>query len=992
LQHINTDDGLSQNSVNKICQGPLGFIWLATGDGLNRYDGKELVVYKSSLNDVTAHLPDRNINSELFEDRQGRMWMSTDAGVSYWDRRRSRSVTVLSSGMIGSSVIVAHDDSMLWCAVPLRGLYAINTQTLKHVFYPFTDNWHKNRTSSVSIHHGTSAGNEIWMADEIGVLVFDKRRGIDKRVLIKEGLNSINQLSDGRFLLCASGGVYFLDPQTLKTDFVAIENESKKELRQWYAFAWHAQTNDIYIGSKTNGDLCKIDPVTHKYELLQFQNNTINTLFIDRSENLWIGTEGNGAFKLDIKPPKFFCYQPMTVGAENKNTLMVKSVYRDASGMIWMGTFAEGLFIYDPASKRREKIALPFPVETIFIAPIMKDSAGRVVVAGGENIVWFEPVTRKIVKLLKLPSIKSASFVPPVIYSIAEWKKGYYVVATNIGLYCATFENGIASAVSPDYFRYCDLGSWTYNVTMAQNGDIYQAIRGAYSRLRIAGDTVITRVDSGFRGLAIRHFYRSTQTPILWIASEQGLIAYNETTRKYKVFNESAGLLNSYVYAILPENDSSLWISTNQGISHVQVHYGNELSVNAINYTSKDGLQSNEFNTGAYYKCDDGTMIFGGISGINWFQPRSIRANPHKATPVVVAISVNDTLFASDTAVYVQRLELPFGRNTISLSLRSLEFTSTGQNMFAYKLEGLDKEWVYTSNDKVRYSNLQPGSYTFLLKTSNNDGVWNDVPLRMQIVIHPPYWQRWWFRSLVLVSLLSIVLLLIRYYVKQRIRVKTIELEKQQALYLERLRISKDVHDDLGSGLSKISLMAEMAQMQLSNGNVQNEIKHISTVSKDLIDNMRDLIWVLNPENTSLDNLVARIREYSADYLDGTPVNAAFDFTENIPALPITREAQRNILSTVKEAINNCVKHARANEILIALKLDNNTLRITVSDNGKGITKENNKGNGLRNMRQRVEHIGGSLAISSETGKGTQVDIRIPFEKMVAGRKSTTNA
>lgn len=982
IQHLNTEDGLSQNSVNGVLQDSLGFIWVATGDGLNRYDGKEFVTYKSNLSAPSpGQLPDRNINSRILEDDNGRLWMASDAGLYFWESKHVRSARVLGTHLAGSMTLLALTDTILWGAVARNGVYAVNTRTLKHTLYPYADKFQRDPTIAVAVHNGAQSNEGIWMADQMGLQYFDRATHTDRRLITDTTLNSVTPLSDGRLLICAVNGVYFFDPRTQKKLFVPIKDELGNSNLQWRAAAQHRQTKDIYIGSRVNGAVCKLNPVTYSYELMHFQGSVINILYIDRSENLWVGTEGDGVFKLDIKPPKFFCYRSSASAAAGNKLLMVKSLYRDEWGKIWIGTYGKGMLVYDPLSKKSEEVLLPFPVKTIFISPIMKDSSGYIIAAGGDRVMWLEPRTRKVARQVQLPPVDASSNNPAEVYSMVEWKKNHYIVATNIGLYCINAATQPATAVSPNYFHYCMLGAWGYNLTMAPNGDMYFGARAGYYRVRITGDTALSIVDTAFRNLSVRHFYKSKSSPILWMASEQGLIAYNETNRNFKVFDESSGLLNSYVYAILPENDSSLWISTNQGISRVRVQYGGDLSISVTNFTAKDGLQSNEFNTGAFYKGGDGTMIFGGISGINWFNPKEIKFNQHKAVPAVAAIFVNDTLHASDTAAFIHTVELPYNKNTISLSLRALEYTGTGATLFAYKLEGLDKGWVYTSGDKVRYPNLLPGEYTFLLKAANNDGVWNEEPLQLKVIIHPPYWQTWWFRISVALGIVSLIALVIRYYIKQRITRKTIELEKQQALNLERLRISKDMHDDLGAGLSKISLMAELAQSNKEG--VDKEIKYISTVSKDLIDNMRDLIWVLNPENTTLCDLIARIREYSSDYLEGMEVDVLFDFPEPVSDLQISREAQRNIFLTVKEAINNIVKHAGAKTIWLTLQLNGRDLRVSIQDDGRGFDQAQvTGGNGLRNMKHRIETLGGTFDILPGEKSGTTLIFVISLESM----------
>ncbi len=560
-------------------------------------------------------------------------------------------------------------------------------------------------------------------------------------------------------------------------------------------------------------------------------------------------------------------------------------------------------------------------------------------------------------------------------------------MGADIGLYIV--ENTGKSPRGRMWYSYnadSSICGWVYNFYKAPDGSIYIGKRNGFAKVRMLNDSLPQLIDFGLDGLPIRHFYKSN-TQILWIASEQGLIAYNETTHKYKVFDEAAGIANSYVYAILPQNDSTLWVSTNKGISQVNIRYGdgNDVKAKFTNYTSKDGLQSNEFNTGAFFKCADGTLMFGGIAGVNWFNPANIKINPYKAIPAITGVYVNDTLMNRDTTMYMQQLVLPYARNTISFTLRALEYTLQEQNSFAYMLEGHDRDWVYTTGDKARYSNLPPGNYRFLLKVSNNENLWNEQPLALRITILPPYWQTWWFRLLVVLALALTAFFAARYYIRQRILVKTRELEKQHALNMERIRISKDVHDDIGSGLSKISLLSEIANKKIRENQPHGkDISNITAISKELVDNMRDLIWVLNPENTTLDNLVSRIREYCADYIDGVNIAAIFNFPELVPAINISREVQRNIFSTIKEAVNNCVKHSGATGIKVDVSIHNSTLSIAITDNGAGFAENELKGtgNGLRNMKQRIASIGGQCTITSAIHEGTTVSIIIPFDKL----------
>lgn len=987
LQHINVENGLSQSTVYSTFQDRLGFIWFATGDGINRYDGRTFTSYKSRFNDTQSIYPkDRNVNSFLFEDKYNRIWFTSDAGLSYVDLRHRHSQVVHANWVVGNGILFSLQDDTLWMAAHDKGLIAVDVNNAGYRLYPF-DNAGDSANNIISAAVQEQKG--IWIADQKGLIFFDKAARKFRRVLANKSITALHLLHDGNLLLGCLNGIYKYNIATANVSFIAIKT-GNKEL-QWSNIVEDSTSHTIYMSASQGGIICKLSLYNEKWELLDLQGSNINHLFIDRSMNLWIGTDGAGVYKLDIKPHKFYCYpvdKPYNAPAENG--LMVKSIYCDSMGRFWIGSYYKGLLIYDQASQQLKHVDLP--VDSKGPQPInviKKDASGLILLGFNDRMLWIDPHTFSIQKQLQLTIEKKYASVGVTIYALTEWKTGCYLVGTNQGIYVVNERNGILTYYRTYGFTHnLYTAGWDYELMLAGKDTVYLGTRSGMAKIVMTSDTAFRMIYHAFENVPVRGFYKSTSTPVLWIASELGLIAYNEQTKKYTVFDERSGIGNSFVYAILPQNDSSLWVSTNGGIANVKVQYrvGSTPKAGFDNYTAKEGLQSDEFNTGAYFKSDNGTMLFGGINGINWFDPEMIKPNPYKAMPAIAALEVNDTLYAADTAAFIRSLSLPYFDNTVAFSLRALEYTNPEQNNFAYKLEGLDKEWVYTANDKVRYADLSPGSYRFLLRVSNNEGIWNEQPLAIDLVILPPFWQTWWFRVLVILSFAAIGYLLVKYYIRQKVKEKTMELEKQQALYVERMRISKDVHDDLGSGLSKITLMAELAGKQ-KNGNTRlnDTIEHISQVSRDLVGNMRDLIWVLNPDNTTLDSLVARMREYCSDYFENLPIKLELDFPLTVASMHIMREAQRNIFLTVKEAVNNAVKHANASIITIRLSLDNDALSIVVSDNGKGFDAAyiKNGGNGLKNMKQRIEAIRGVFHVLP-SGSGTTVTVVVSLEHIAA--------
>ncbi len=989
LQRYTVDDGLSQSTVYHICQDAYGFMWFATGDGLNRFDGKQFTAYKSKYNDTTnGSLKDRNINSKIMEDRNGRLWFTSDAGLYYMDKRRSQFHVVIDKFTTDcASVLIDVDTGYAWVAVPRRGIFSVDIHSFKINYYAFNDKLQTGQDAIGIIRGGCGSPRGLYVTDRFGLLFFDKTTHKDKRLLENEAINSSLITRTGKLIMGARNGVYIYDTALHTCTFSQIGDLQKTgAITTWWAMTEDSLSNCLYVAARYGGVIYKINITTGRHDKYDFQNSDIRSLYVDLSENLWVGTEAEGLYKLDIKPAKFNCYAPnKKINPGDERSFFVKGLYRDDNKQIWMGVYNEGLFVFDTVSGKHEKVNTGLSGNEL-IGCILKDSTGRIVVTIGNSILWFDSRTHKKITELTLPARNDLSSEPPSIYSLLEWKKGHYMAGTNVGIFPFIADDGKKQVFKP-YDRTSSnfMNAWIYNMYQLRDGTIYMGRRNGFTKIKLINDTTALFLDDGFYELPVRSFYKSATSPILWLATEQGLIAYNEKTKKHWLFDESSGLANSYVYSVLPQNDSSLWVSTNKGISCVKAHYGANVQALFTNYTTKDGLQSNEFNSGAFCKSADGFIVFGGIEGINWFNPDLIVTNKYKARPVLSGIAINDSAYATDTAVYYQQLVLPYNKNTVTLSFSALEYTRPNQNQFAFRLDGLEDEWVYTTSDKVRYSNLEPGKYTFLLKASNNDGLWNEQPLQLTIFIAPPYWKTWWFKLIAAAVALGMVILAGQYYIKQKIKDRTKELERQHALNMERLRISKDVHDDIGSGLSKISLISDLAlKKAVGNDRLQNDVRNITLIAKELVDNMHDLIWVLNPENAKLDILVARFREYCADYLDGMHLQAILQFPETIPDLSICREAQKNIFSTVKEALNNCVKHARASQISITLTITNETLNIKIADNGQGFdqTKIKQNNNGLRNMKQRIEDLGGSFNITTNETSGSVVNLAVSLSKI----------
>ncbi|HEY0274322.1 MAG TPA: triple tyrosine motif-containing protein, partial [Chitinophaga sp.] len=319
-------------------------------------------------------------------------------------------------------------------------------------------------------------------------------------------------------------------------------------------------------------------------------------------------------------------------------------------------------------------------------------------------------------------------------------------------------------------------------------------------------------------------------------------------------------------------------------------------------------------------------------------------------------------------------------QNTIAIEYVPLEFTNPLKNSMQYMLEGADEDWVEAGTFKMaRYTNLRPGTYVFKVRASNNDDIWSGTSTSLEIVIRVPFWQTLWFRFLLLLLLLGIAYYFSTLYLDYKIRHEKLKLEKEQAVDQERARISSDMHDDLGSGLSTIRLLSEIAKRKIQDPAQTKEIARISEAAGELVDKMGEIIWAMNSSNDSLENLIAYMRSFVADFLEHAHIEHAFYIPESIPDIKLSGGTRRNIYLAVKESVNNVMKHAQATEVIIELKIADNKMTILIRDNGKGFDPEKVRlfGNGLKNIQKRMQAVGGYADIS--TNKGTTVLLDIPL-------------
>jgi signal transduction histidine kinase len=454
------------------------------------------------------------------------------------------------------------------------------------------------------------------------------------------------------------------------------------------------------------------------------------------------------------------------------------------------------------------------------------------------------------------------------------------------------------------------------------------------------------------------------------------------------------------VYSILEDNNHNLWLGTGYGLSCFD-----PVTKIFTNYDYKDGLQGNFFaagderERGAHFKGKDGTLYFGGNHGFNFFDPSQLKANNVMSPIVITQFKLFDKL--QKGANESKEIVLDHDENYFSFEFSSLSYYNPAKNQYAYKLEGVDKDWVYSGSRRyVAYTNIDPGKYTFKVKGTNNDGSWNEKGTHISIIIHPPWWRTWWSYTLFTLSFGGFIYALFRYRINkirmqheivlQKRKASELEIESRQALLYERLRISRELHDDIGTTLGSISIYSEVAKKRTQKNENTNEVlSKIGLASRELIDKMSDIVWSLNPNNESFEQLQNRMMTFVAIMLG--PRNILYDFIadEELKKIQFTAGQRKNIFLIFKEALHNIVKYANCKTAGITLSVQNNDFIMTIKDDGKGfdvsyittneILSEGKSlgGNGIKNMNVRADDMNARLCISSKINEGTTIRLTL---------------
>jgi signal transduction histidine kinase/DNA-binding response OmpR family regulator/streptogramin lyase len=939
FRQLSVNDGLSQNSAVSITQDHEGFLWIATQEGLNRYDGKEFRIYSKKFIDITqeTHLQ----LGKVFADSKNRIWIIPDTSIpELLDKKENTFYPV--AGVEAASCIHEDANGNIWTGSFLGQLHK----------------WNENTGSFEMIWNDPSREIKDLDSFDNQTLLITFKDGLAALDIETAVISHFDLPSDQIYYSCSkadpkgniwvgslNNGIWFIPSgekvavpveRIFKTAGLQLDKKMVLDItidsreNVWFAtygmgavvFNWNDKQFKGYQYSKQN-------PLSIHY-------NDILCIFEDYTRTLWFGTDGAGLSFYDAYLEKFNYFLNQQV-PENINIDVVRALFVDENENVWIGTSGKGLTEYNPLENTwKTYISREYDPQTIAsnrVMSLMGDGNGKLWMGyqeGGLSILDLRT------KIFTHYDTRSKTPLPAnTVWKILQDTKGRFWLATRAdGLIQFDPKSGVV-----DQFMYNPgdpeslPGNNIRTIEEDKNGEFwigtetdgiakFDPVSGKFTSWKHDPDNI-----NSISSNSIKSLYPGKNN-ILWIGTNgAGLNALSIATGEVLRITTKDGLANDVIYGILPDDEENLWLSSNKGISKLSVLSYDSLSWSITNFTNYDGLAS-EFNTGAYYKHTDGSLYFGSLEGFYWFQPNGISLNetPPKTT-------ITDFLIFNEPVDIHTPLILKHNQNTITINMASLVFSSPNKNEFQYMLVNHDQDWVYSGNNhQARYTNLHPGKYTFLAKSSNYDGIWSDTPVSLSFTILNPWYKTLWAKVLYVLLVVAMLFWFYRYlkwrwFMQVKLRLKENEAARLHEINEFRSTFFTNISHEFRTPLALITGPAERLLTQSESPMFKSQLNLIRQNANrllNLVDQLMEVSRIKSGKhklNVEIGNLSLLIQTIVVNYYH-LAIEKNIRMKTDIPGITEVWFDPDKMETIVGNLIQNAIKYGRPDtEIRIKTKL-----------------------------------------------------------------------
>ena len=1058
FDHLSVEQGLSNVVANCIYQDKQGYIWIGTAVGLNRYDGNSFKIFKNNPDDPESLSHDFVLS--IFEDSKGTLWIGTSEGLNSFDhqteafkRYHYQAENPDQFSFNGVHAIFEDSKSTVWFGT-YQGLYVYDelTEDFLQITKEQVLSIYEDSQSTLWI--GTWQGLEKYDAETKEFYVYQKNPA-DPNSLSHDIIHTIFEDSKNNLWVGTANGLNLLDRRANKFQKYFHDSDDPSSLSDnQVSSVFEDSKGNLWIGTGTQGEYARngglnrfIPPNPSKNETRgsfekyfhetnnpqSLSDNIIRSIFEDRQGIMWIATYGSGVNRFMHQTKQFTHHVNTTNDPNGLSNNTIWSLFEDRQGNLWTGT-ANGLNKYDPITDSYTHYFYdsndPKSLRKGSILSIYQDRDDDLWLGVGDGLSKYDKEDDQFFHYHFEPN-NFNSLLPGAVRTIFEDKDGTLWFGSYGGLTSFKKSTGKFQRYSHD----------SDNKNSLSNNGVFSITQGDNGTLWIGTAWGLNHFDPNKSENQFQQYLREDDNPnslsssrvscvlkdqsgIIWIGTwGGGLNKFEPETNLFTRFKEADGLPSDWVWGILEDDFGNLWISTSRGLSRFFPKYDK-----FRNYDTYDGLQSSEFNQGAYHKSAlNGMMYFGGVRGFNSFYPDSLENNPY-VPPIVFSSFKYYQKGDSEGKAYevkginkLDKLVLNYNENSFTCAFSALNYHHSFKNQYAYKIDGIHDSWINIgTKNEVTFANLSPGAYTLKIIGSNNNSVWNKDGASIKIVVKPPFWLTIWAKIIYGLVFLGIVY----YFWQLQIQKQQRKLEQEQQKLEQERRVNEQLRKvdqlkdqflantshELRSPLNGIiglatslkdGIAGPMTDIGTKNLNlIIYSGKRLANLVNDILDfsKLRNGELVLQKKPTDLHAVVETILALSNPLINGKPIKLINEVSPNVPFINADENRLQQILHNL---VGNAIKFTEEGFVKVIAKIQNDMLAITVSDSGKGIPTSQMEtifkafeqgdgslareyegtGLGLSVTKQIVELHGGIIQVQSGHGIGSHFTFTIPLSE-----------
>jgi signal transduction histidine kinase/ligand-binding sensor domain-containing protein len=956
-------DGLGGNYVAGVIETPDSFLWVVAGDELDRFDGVSFQRFPSAL---FGRGPAEKIREFTRLHDGGLAFALTDGAIA---RAVDGHIQVFSQGIPDTKARVA-----TICETPDGTLWLSYHDESAWKFQP------GRATRLTELDGLPPAGPVRFMVDHRGQLWFVKGNQIG---ILRRGHFEIRHqfpgavsprvasARDGGIWMAQNGLLFRLDETGPAREIAQIPPDTPARVTA--LLEDHA--GNVWLGTNAsglfrfNGKSFSSVPVSHR---------VIVSLSEDHEGSIWAGTSGGGLNQIQ---PRALTLEGEETGVPTES---VKALCEDAAGRLW-GMTQNGILVarHDGAWKPERPGGVDFHSD---VRAIATDAQGALWIAtrrNGEIHHWQDGRLTTWGRNAGLSGSGSRTLLVS--------KRGDVWIGSGMPAPLQRLRNGKATTIQlPDQIET------VRSIAEDAAGDIW-ITPGGRRLLRVTPDDSV--IDESHYTAPVPRPIRLVQTTpdgAVWLGYDQGGVGRIKDGKFGRITAEQ-GLIDDNILLVFPDGRGWIWFAGVQSIFKARetdlaaVAEGRAARIQPVYYGRDQGVRPVFGSMVGALLRSDGRVCIPTATALVIIDTSVSQPELPPAQIAITDVKIDERIVASFNGTLppiggeplsAGRLRLPPAHRRLDFDFTALSFRAPGNMHFRYRLENFDERWIDAGTRRTAsYPHLGAGDYHFRVKASNSDGVWNEAGITLAFAVNPFFWETWWFRVTALVVFTAVVFVIARYVSHRRLRLKLRAAEQEAAIERERARIARDIHDDLGSRLTKISLLSGLVTRDRGSPEKSNErIREISETARQVLKSLDETVWAVNPRNDTLPHLIDYTAQFAMNFLRTAEIACQLDLPDDPPAIPVSAEVRHQVFLAVKEALNNVVRHAHATRVTLHIRLTDSDLVINLSDDGQGFAAapDDPNADGLRNLQQRMTQIGGRCEVRSEPGAGTHISFVLP--------------